>query len=179
MGHGQSSLAGDWKSRLLKVLSKWSLTCSRAVLPLAKAVGLTSIGGWNVFSFVLCWQLFIYLLPSVLWRCRLGVRKDIRPVKKLEWWGAGMVICLEKGADLHVAQLMTPPLTVSCFSKIPIGFTFLVLAHWGSPRQRAVKRLCVYVCVSVCVVYLLRVHRWTPNFLLCRLPLLLFALGKR
>ena len=38
--------------------------------------------------------------------------------KKLEWWGAGMVICLELGADLHVAQLMPLPLTVSCFSKI-------------------------------------------------------------
>ena len=58
-----------------------------------------------------------------------------------------MVICLEQGADLHIAQLMPLPLTVSCFSKIQIGFTFLVLAHPGSPRQRAVERVCVYVCV--------------------------------
>jgi len=29
-----------------------------------------------------------------------------------------MVICLERGADLHMAQLMPLPLTVSCFSKI-------------------------------------------------------------
>jgi len=43
-----------------------------------------------------------------------------------------MVICLELGADLHTAQLMPLPLTVSCFSKIQIGFTFLVLAHLGS-----------------------------------------------
>ena len=43
-----------------------------------------------------------------------------------------MVICLERGADLHTAQLMPTPLTVSCFSKIQIGFTFLVLAHPGS-----------------------------------------------
>ena len=63
--------------------------------------------------------------------------------KKLEWWGAGMVICLEQGADLHTAQLMPLPLTVSCFSKIQIGFTFLVLAHLGSPGKRAVKRVCV------------------------------------
>jgi len=125
--------------------------------------------------------LAVVYLPSAFSALTLSVgRQEGHPAcKKLEWWGAGMVICLEKGADLHVAQLMTPPLTVSCFSKIPIGFTFLVLAHWGSPRQRAVKRLCVCVCVSVCVVYLLRVHRWTPNFLLCRLPVLLFALGKR
>ena len=50
-----------------------------------------------------------------------------------------MVISLEGGADLHMAQLMPLPLTVSCFSKIQIGFTFLVPAHPSS------------VCVSVCV----------------------------
>jgi len=53
--------------------------------------------------------------------------------KKSEWWGADMIICLERGADLHTAQLMPLPLTVSCFSKIQIGFAFLVLAHPGSP----------------------------------------------
>ena len=54
---------------------------------------------------------------------------------------------LERGADLHMAQLMPLPVTVSCFSKIQIGFTFLVPAHPGSPGQRAVKRVCVCVCV--------------------------------
>jgi len=52
-----------------------------------------------------------------------------------------MVICLEQGADL--AQLMPLPLTVSCLSKIQIGFTFLVPAHPGSPGKGAVKRVCV------------------------------------
>jgi len=61
-----------------------------------------------------------------------------------------MVICLELGADLHIAQLMPLPLTVSCFSKIQIGFTFLVPAHPGSPGKRAVKRVCVRVCVILC-----------------------------
>ena len=61
--------------------------------------------------------------------------------KKTEWWGAGMVVCLERGAHLHTAQLMPLRLTVSCFSKIQIGFTFLVPAHLGSPGQRAVKRV--------------------------------------
>ena len=51
-----------------------------------------------------------------------------------------MIICLERGADLHMAQLMPLPLTVSCFSKIQIGFTFLVPAHLGT-----VKRVCVCV----------------------------------
>ena len=46
-----------------------------------------------------------------------------------------MVICLERGADLHTAQLMPLPLTVSCFSKILIGFIFLVPAHPGSPGK--------------------------------------------
>ena len=69
--------------------------------------------------------------------------------KKLEWWGAGVVICLEHGADLHLAQLMPLPLTVSCFSKIQIGFTFLVPAHPGSPGQRAIKRVCVCVCAII------------------------------
>ena len=65
-----------------------------------------------------------------------------RPVKT-EWWGVGVVIRLERGADLHVGQLMPLPLTISCFSKIQIGFAFLVPAHLGSPGQRAVKRVCV------------------------------------
>jgi len=32
--------------------------------------------------------------------------------KKTEWWGAGMVICLERDEDLHMVQLMLLPLTV-------------------------------------------------------------------
>jgi len=46
-----------------------------------------------------------------------------------EWWGAGVVNCLERDADLHMAQLMPLPLTVSCYSKIQIGFFFLVPDH--------------------------------------------------
>jgi len=56
-----------------------------------------------------------------------------------------MVICLERGADFHMAQLMPLPLTVSCISKIKIGFTFLAPAHLGSPGKRAVKQVCVCV----------------------------------
>ena len=64
-----------------------------------------------------------------------------------------MVICLERGADLHTAQLMPLPLNVSCFSKIQIGFTFLVPAHLGSSGKRAVRRVCV------CVFYFTVVYR--------------------
>jgi len=59
-----------------------------------------------------------------------------------------MVICLERGADVHMAQLMPLPLTDTYFSKVQIGFTFLVPAHPGSPGKRAVKRVCVCVCVG-------------------------------
>ena len=77
----------------------------------------------------------------------LAGRQEGHPAcKKLEWWGVGMDICLERDADLHMAQLMPLPLTASCFSKIQIGFTFLVPAHLGSPGKRAVKRVCVCVC---------------------------------
>ena len=62
--------------------------------------------------------------------------------------GAGVVVCLD--LDLHMAQPMPLPLIVSCFSKIQIGFTFLVPAHPGSPGKRAAKRVCV--CVSCWLV---------------------------
>ena len=70
--------------------------------------------------------------------------------KTTEWWGAGVVICLERGADLHTAQLMPLPLTVSSFSKIKIDFTFLVPTHPGSPGKGPLN-VCVCVCVCVCV----------------------------
>ena len=54
---------------------------------------------------------------------------------KTEWWGAGVVISLERGADLHMTQLISPPLNVSCFSKIQIGFTFPVPAHPNIPEK--------------------------------------------
>ena len=81
----------------------------------------------------------------------VGRQKGHPACKSLEWWGAGMVICLERDADLHMAQLMPLPLTVSCFSKIQIDFTFLVPAHLGSPGKTAVKR--VYVCMYVCFAF--------------------------
>ena len=71
--------------------------------------------------------------------------------KKAE--GAGVVICLERGADLHMAQLMLLPLAVSCFSKIQIGFTFLVPAHPGSPGKGAVKWVCILVDTDFCRIF--------------------------
>ena len=93
---------------------------------------------------------FYVCLLFVCLQCfdQLVGRQEGHPAcKKTEWWGAGVVICLERGADSHLAQLMPLPLTVSCFSEIQTGSTFLVPAYLGSPRQRAVKRVCVCVCV--------------------------------
>jgi len=64
-----------------------------------------------------------------------------------------VVICLEHGADLHMAQLMPLPLTVSYFSKIQIGCTFLVLAHLSSPG-RGPLNMCVYVLVNLVHLYI-------------------------
>ena len=111
---------------------------------------------WLILSFQHClWDVsygYSYITCSVLhahYRCPLfmcssalmllvGWQEGHPPVKKLsggvlEW------LCLERGADcLQMAQLMPLPLTVSCFSKIRVGFTFLVPAHPGSPGQSAV-----------------------------------------
>ena len=83
-----------------------------------------------------------FTIPSMLWRCWLGGSKGIWPVKNCCWRG------YLSGTRCRLAYLLTPlPLTVSCFSKIQIGFTFLVPAHLSSPGKRAVKRVCVCVCV--------------------------------
>jgi len=103
------------------------------------------------------------MVPSVLWRCWLSSRKGIRPVKNCVV-ECGVVICLERGADLHMAQLMPLPLNVSCFSKIQIGFTFLVLAYPGSPGRGPLKGcvcVCVHVRACVCVVLLLLINQLT------------------
>ena len=66
-----------------------------------------------------------------------------------------MVICLERGADLHMAQLLPLPLTVSCFSKIQIGFTFLLPAHLGSPGKGPLNGgvcVCVNALQCLCLV---------------------------
>jgi len=102
----------------------------------------------NCFRYVILkFVQLMLMLPSVLWRCWLGSIKGIWPLKT-EWWGVGVVISLEWGADLYMAQMMPLPLAVSCFSKILIGFTFLVPAHLGSPRKGPLN-MGVCVCVML------------------------------
>jgi len=113
-----------------------------------------------LFYDVLCFP----QLPPVPWHYWLSGRKGILPVKT-EWWDAGVVICLQRGADLHMAQLMPLPLplTVSCFSKIQIGFTFLVLADMGSPRKKGPLNWCMFVCVCLCVCVVFSADNISPQ----------------
>jgi len=73
--------------------------------------------------------------------------------KTLEWWGVGMVICLERGADLHMAQLMPLPLSVTCFSKIHIGLPFWYRLTWvvlaKGPLNVCSCNGFVFFCVSL------------------------------
>jgi len=68
-------------------------------------------------------------------------RQEGHPACKKQWWGAGVVVCLERSADLHLAQLMPLPLTVSCFTKIQCGFT------WVVPEKGPLNE-CMWVCYS-------------------------------
>ena len=72
----------------------------------------------------------------------VGQQEGHPACKKQSGGGACVVVCLEQGADLHMAQLMPLPLTVSCFSKIQTGFTFL--AYLSSPEKGPLN-----VCVCV------------------------------
>ena len=71
----------------------------------------------------------------------VGRREGHPACKKTEWWGAGVVICLGQGVDLHMAQLMPLPLTVSCFSKIQIGFYRAMLCIRGTSHGPVSVRL--------------------------------------
>ena len=94
-------------------------------------------------------------LPSVLWRCWLGDRKGIRPVKNrvVGYWRGYL---LERGADLHTAQLMPLPLTVSC--------SRLVLPFWYRLIQVVLEKRplngCWCCCCAVNWNTFLRLYKW-------------------
>jgi len=99
----------------------------------------------------------MYVHPFSALTLLVGRQEGHLACKKTERWDAGVVVCLQRGADLHMAQLMPLSLTVACFTKIQIGFTFLVLAHPGSPGQRTIKWVCVCVCMYSVHMYLMYV----------------------
>jgi len=73
---------------------------------------MAGVNALSIFSVLLLLVAFSALTLLVGWQ------EGHPACKKTEWWGAGVVFCLEQDADLHMAQLMPLPLTVSCFSKI-------------------------------------------------------------
>ena len=86
----------------------------------------------------------------MLWHCWLGVRKSIRPVT-IEWWGVGVVICLEQGADcLHMVQLMPlHPQTASFYASFK---SRLVLSFWYRHTQVVLEKRPLNGCSVVVVV---------------------------
>jgi len=91
-----------------------------------------------VFQWQLLFDLVIFMHFTLM--LLVGRQEGHAACKKTEWWGAGVVVYLEQGADLHMAQLMPLPLTVSCSSK-----SRLILPFWfylfgsGSPRWSRTK----------------------------------------
>ena len=96
-----SSAAICWRCQLhLWLLNKCLL--SKVKSNLCRCILYVALCTWH-------WPVRQIHLPSVLWHCWLGIRKNIEPVK-IDWWGSGMVISLERGANnLHVVQLMPLP----------------------------------------------------------------------
>jgi len=58
------------------------------------------------------------------WTLLVGRQEGHPACKKLEWWDAGVVMCLGQDANLHMAQLMPLPLTISCSSKSRLVLPF-------------------------------------------------------
>ena len=107
-----------------------------------------------VFMFFDATNGLIYLVAFTALTLLVGWQEGHPACKKTEWWGAGMVICLERRADLHMAQLMPLPLTVSCFSKIQIGITFWYRLTWVVLDKGPLNG-CVCLCMCVLLLLLL------------------------
>jgi len=122
----------SWILQMFKIHQFWSSMCDLNKWDFRNCLEESKV--------CLCVCMFAFSALTLL----VGRQEGHPACKKLhERWGAGVVISLERGADLHMFQLMPLPLTVSCSSKIQISFTFLVPADPGSPGQRAVIRACV------------------------------------
>ena len=118
--------------------------------------------------------MFTYVnTPSVLWQCWLGGRKGIRPVKKLS---GGVLAWLSVLSELQTC--IWPSWchchSLSCFSKIQIGFTFLLPAHPGRPGQRAIKR-GMYVNTLICIFKVVHDQGPLTKFCQCFIHCLLSA----
>jgi len=129
--------SSTWKNYqiIIKFIIKWKLGTSAKPMTtghtsLQLLESLQSLHVWIKNKFLYCCRsLFcVHVYFSVLWRCRLDSRKGIRHVKNslVGCWRSNM----GQGADLHMTQLMTLPLTVSCSRKSRLVY----LSRTSSPR---------------------------------------------
>jgi len=84
----------------------------------------------------MCYTVFAFSASTLL----VG-RQEGHPACKKRW-GAGVVVCLEHGADLHIAQLM-PLSLASAKSRLVLPFWYRLI--WVVPEKRAIKRVCMYL----------------------------------
>jgi len=100
-------------------------------------------------------------IPLVLWHCWLGIRKSTWPVK-IKWSSSGVVICLERDANVfHIVLLMPLHANVSCLIEIQNGSTFLVLAYPDNHGKRPLNACCWQIvlfnlCPSLCITHTLK-----------------------
>ena len=100
-------------------------------------------------------------VPSVLWHCWLDVRNSTQPVKT-EWWGVGVVICLEPGADcLHMVQLM--PLHPKTPSSLASFKSRLALPFWYRLTQVVLEKRPLNVCSSASELRPAWNHSWVTS----------------
>jgi len=128
------------------------------MLSKVKSKDVSNWSNFNVIITLVYWVSAIWNIAFSALTLLVGRQEGHPACKKLEWWGAGVVICLERDADLHMAQRMPLPLTVSCFSKIQIGF----FPFWYRPTQVVQEKGPLNGCV--CVLYEIDQsrcgHRW-------------------
>jgi len=111
----------------------------------------------SICNYLLLLFVCIYVCAFSALTLLVGWQEGHSACKKLSC-GCCMVICLERGADLHMAKLMPLPLTVSCFSKIQIGLPFWYRLTWVVPEKGPLNGcVCVCACVCVCVRACVRV----------------------
>jgi len=99
---------------------------------------------------------YLFILAFSVLTLLVGWQEGHPACTKTEWLCAGVVICLERGADLHMAQLMPLPLTVSCSVKVHIGFTVLVPAHPGIVPEKGSLNGCLCVLLLIFSLLALR-----------------------
>ena len=152
-------LIKSWGSVRVNVLSGNTDHCrllSMAIAVFSRPLWATSIICFKDFAafwisaniFIACAHFVVHwLMPSVLWHCWLGIRKSIQSVK-IECWGVGVVICLERGADcLHMLQLMPlHPITASSLASFK---SRLVLPFWYWLTQVVQEKRPLNGCSSV------------------------------